>query len=237
MAELMDIMGYCNSNFSLDFDEHDKWEGQLLLEDDGWFEGIVVDNNRAYKGDRFIFGVYYPKKIIELFKLSPNSVSPPFIFRGRRDAKTYVGKFEVLGLFGSMPSGACSISTQYVESVRKNTDSEMAILKAKIQKYKNELLDSSCKELYYNSLDTRYLMCKMLFARYVGKEFTDEELRKIMDDCQPIYQRVERKTVEKVRRLMDERKKEYQEVFGSDDKVEFSGKVLSKNFPDALPFN
>jgi len=39
-------------------------EGQILLQDDGWFEGIVVDPSSSYTEDRFIFDVYYLEKVV-----------------------------------------------------------------------------------------------------------------------------------------------------------------------------
>ena len=59
MAKLMDIKGYWDMSGSFNFNDNDMWEGKILLNDDGWFEGIVVDPNSSYTEDRFIFGVYY----------------------------------------------------------------------------------------------------------------------------------------------------------------------------------
>lgn len=69
-------------------------------------------------------GVYYPEKVIKLFKFTPINVSAPFVFNSKRDAKGYAGKFETIGLFGTMFCGASHIITQYAESVRENTEVE-----------------------------------------------------------------------------------------------------------------
>ena len=203
MAKLMDIMGLWNRDSSLDFNENDKWEGKLLLEEDGWFEGIVSDINSPYKDDRFIFGVYYPGKFIELLKISPTNVSNPYCFHANRDAKTYDGKFEVIGLFGNMPYGNCSISTQYAEFVRENTSLESTTLKAQIQKYKNEIMDSDNREFYYNTLDMRNSMCKILLANYEGRKLTNDDARNIKNECQPIEDRIESKIAEKMHSIDD----------------------------------
>lgn len=65
----MDIKGYWNMFYGYDFNDRDMWEGQILLSDVGWFEGIVVDPNSFYTEDRFIFGVYYPGKVVNYFSL------------------------------------------------------------------------------------------------------------------------------------------------------------------------
>ena len=55
MAKLMDIKGYWGVSFG-PYNENDIWEGKILLNDDGWFEVIVVDPNSSYKGDRLVYG-------------------------------------------------------------------------------------------------------------------------------------------------------------------------------------
>ena len=97
VSKLVDIKGYWNMSIGYSFNDNGMWEGKLLLEDDGWFEGIVNDLTSPYTGDRMIFGIYHPTKIIELFKVSPANVSDPFVFRGQRTTIGYEGYFSVLG--------------------------------------------------------------------------------------------------------------------------------------------
>ena len=91
MSMLKDIKGYWNVGYSYDFNDVNMWEGQILLEEDGWFEGIVVDPKSSYTEDRFIFGVYHPDKVIELFKLTPINISSFFVFHGKKSEKGYDG--------------------------------------------------------------------------------------------------------------------------------------------------
>ena len=144
MSKLVDIKGYWNMSGGYDFNDTDMWEGKLLLEDDGWFEGIVNDPSSPYTGDRFVFGIYHPAKIIELLKVSPSNVSDPFVFRGQRDAKGYDGDFSVLGFFGEQYCGVSHLITQHVdylkeknypEVVDRDTESEKAELAKRYQTY------------------------------------------------------------------------------------------------------
>ena len=112
MSKLMNIKGYWNMSGGYDFNNNDMWEGKLLLEDDGWFEGIVFDPNSPYIGDRMIFGIYHPDKVIELIKVSPANVSDPFVFRGQKDGDVYEGEFSVLGLFGEHYCGMNRMVTE-----------------------------------------------------------------------------------------------------------------------------
>ena len=191
MAKLMDIKGYWDMSGSFDFNDNDMWEGKILLDDDGWFEGIVVDSNSSYTEDRFIFGVYHPEKIIELFKFTPINVSAPFVFHGKRDAKGYDGEFETIGLFGAMPCGVSHIITQYAESVRENTEVEIDELEKRIQRYKQSIMDETGKEFYNNSI-----------AKRNSREFTSEETQQIMEECQPVNDRVMTATEEEAKRFV-----------------------------------
>lgn len=190
MGKLNDIKGYWDASYTYDFNDNDMWEGKILLEDDGWFEGIVVDPYSSYTEDRFIFGVYHPEKVIELFKFTPTSISSPFVFHGKRDAKGYDGEFEIIGLFGPTPYGVSHIITQDAEVVRGNVDAEVEELKAKIQRYKDSIMDEVGKSFYDNSIAMRNSMCQIILRNYEGRGFTAEETQKIMEECQPVNDRV-----------------------------------------------
>ena len=218
MSKLNDLKGYWDMSYNYNFNDNDMWEGKILLEDDGWFEGIVVDPNSSYKEDRFIFGVYHQGKIIELFKFTPINVSAPFVFHGTRDAKGYDGQFETIGLFGSMPCGVSHLITQDAELVRGNVDSEKAELEAKIQRYKNSIMDEVGKEFYNNSIAMRNSMCQIILRNYEGRGFSSEESQKIMEECQPVNDRVIDATEQEVKRLV---KKMPKDLFDNDDDLPF----------------
>ena len=135
------------------------WEGKFLLEDDGWFEGVVKDpSSISYPDDRFIFGVYHPGKVIELFKWTPTSISSPFVFYGKKDAKGYDGRLEVIEIFGTMPFGASRIVTQEAQDVKDASDEEVNGVKARIDRYKCLLMDDIGREFYDNSIAMRRRM-------------------------------------------------------------------------------
>lgn len=199
---------------SFEFNDNDMWEGKILLDEDGWFEGIVVDPNSSYTEDRFIFGVYHPEKVIELFKFTPINVSAQFVFHGKRDAKGYDGEFETIGLFGAMPCGVSHIITQYAESVRENTEAETNELEKRIQRYKQSIMDETGKEFYDNSIAMRNSMCQIILRNYEGRGFTSEETQQIMEECQPVNDRVMTATEEEAKRLV---KKMPKNLFEDDD--------------------
>lgn len=199
MTKLIDIKGYWNMSDGYDFNDRDMWEGKILLYDDGWFEGIVVDPNSSYTEDRFIFGVYHPGKVVELFKFTPISVSAPFVFHGRRDTKGYEGQFEKIGLFGAMP---CGNSYIYTEVTRENVDDESKILETKIQRYKSSIMDEKGQEFYNNSIAMRKTMIQSVLRNYEGQGFTSEEIDALRKEFAPVNERVMQATEEEVKRIV-----------------------------------
>lgn len=208
MGKLNDIKGYWNMSGGCDFNDNDMWEGKIILEEDGWFEGIVQDPNSPYTGDRMVFGIYHPTKVIELLKVAPMEVSDPFIFRGKRDAKGYDGNFSAIGLIGEMPLGVSHIITQDVEHLveigdligkDRNIESEKEDLLKRLEAFKEV---DSFKDLYENTLAMRTQMSEIILRNYVGVGFSKEEQETVMSVVQPINDRVEKATVEEVKRLV-----------------------------------
>lgn len=202
MEKLIDIKGYWDDSYKYSFNDFNMWEGKILLEDDGWFEGIVVDPHSPYKKDRFVFGVYHPNKVIELFKFTPVAVCLPFVFHGKRDPKGYSGEFEEINLLGSIPYGVSHIITQEVERIRENIEPEIDELKIRIQKYKYNTMDEVGKKFYDNSIAMRKSMCQIILRNYEGRGFNREEVQQIMEEVQPVNERVIKSTDEEIKRLV-----------------------------------
>lgn len=203
-------------SYGYDFNDRDMWEGQILLQDDGWFEGIVVDPSSSYTEDRFIFGVYHPEKVVELFKFTPLSVSAPFVFHGKRDAKGYDGQFEAIGLFGI--AGNSHIITQYAEMARRNVDDEVKTLETKIQRYKSSIMDETGQEFYDNTISMRKTMTQSVLRNYEGKGFTSEEIDELREEFEPVNDRVIQATEEDVKRLVKQMPKD---LFNEDEDLPF----------------
>ena len=181
MTKLMDIKGFWNMNGNQSFNDNNMWEGKILLEDDGWFEGIVVDSNSSYKGNRFIFGVYFPEKMIELYKVTPSIGIAPLVFHGIRDVKGYDGEFECVGMFESTPCGVSHIITQYSTLDKNNMDIEIEKLKKKIELYKGTLLNEITEVFYTKYLSSRKALCTYFERRINGDNLTEEEWDNYID--------------------------------------------------------
>ena len=205
MSKLVDIKGYWNMSGGYDFNDNDMWEGKLLLEDDGWFEGIVNDPTSPYTGDRMVFGIYHPTKIIELLKVSPANVSDPFVFRGQRDAKGYDGDFSVLGWFGELRCGVSHLITQHVDYLKeknypevanRDTEAEKEELAKRIASFKQ---NDDFAELYENTLGMRSNLSEYVLRKYNGETFTREQIEAFLE---PVSDRVEEDTRNAVKKLV-----------------------------------
>lgn len=202
MSKLHDIKGYFDSSYSYQFNDRDMWEGKILVEDDGWFEGVVKDVSSSYTEDRFIFGVYHPGKVIELFKWTPTSFSSPFVFHGKKSDEGYQGEFEVIGLLDTVPYGVSRITTE--EKVLSSDEEKIEIddVKRRIDRYKVFFMDDVGREFYDNSIAMRSSMCEIILRGYEGREFTPEESDSIMSECGPVNDRVIEATCDVVKQYM-----------------------------------
>ena len=134
----------------------DVWQGTAILTDDGWFEGIVVDPNSTYKGNRLVFGCYILEKRIEMLKLTPTIVSDPLIFRvwGKKNAK-YTGAIYVAGNVLEIKIGTVVIDIEELHEI------DMTELKSKIQLYK-DVMDHKNRIFYNNVNDVRDMIIDLI---------------------------------------------------------------------------
>ena len=219
MAKIIDIKGFWNMDYGFDFNDKNIWEGQILLQDDGWFEGVVVDKPSSYKEDRFVFGVYYPRKVIDLYKFTPINMSAPFIFHGEKQVNGYDGQFNVIGLFSTMPCGNSRIVTKEVDLIRpQRIEEEIQKLETKIQRYKNTIMDETGKEFYENTIAMRKTMVESVLRNYEGRGFTQKEIDVLSGEFIPVNDGVMQSTEDEVKRLV---KKMPDTIFDDDDDLPF----------------
>ncbi len=187
MSKIFNIKGYYNEVFERNFNNHDMWEGKIFLNDDGWFEGIVVDPYSLYKEDRIVFGIYYPNKTIRLFKCTPVSVSDPFDFSCTYEDGAYQGFLDAITSYGLYLYGTAKITTA---EVTKNIDQETLDLKNKIQRYKDNIMDATTGLFYHNAVALRSVLSKVILKNYEGKDWTREEIEEVKRTSAPYDERI-----------------------------------------------
>lgn len=184
MSRLIDIKGYWNSVGAYVFRDDDSWEGKILLDEDGWFEGIVNDSNSTYTGDRMVYGIYHPGKIIRLVKISPKDVSNPLVFEAIRDVKGYNGNFSEIRKSLQENLGSSYIITgdvqdligcDYPEYCNRNVEIELDDVMKRINAFKK---GKQFEELYESNKELKEEISEILLQNYQNKKITNREIEK-----------------------------------------------------------
>ena len=183
-------------SYKHDYNEQNMWEGQIIVYEDNWFEGVVIDPASTYTKDRFVFGVYFPGKGIELLKLTPGKVSNPFVFRGKKNNKGYNGTFNVIGQCWEEELGVNQISLK--DSELQDTEE----LQSRINCWKKSMVDVQNIYLYECIVQMRFKIIKVLRAQYEGRELTTDEVDKILKDWEPMNEKVFNQTKEAIKKLV-----------------------------------
>lgn len=135
MEKIYNITGYWNMGFDYNFDEKDKWDGLIVLDEDGWFEGIV--NNPANK-KRIILGMFIPEKGIEIIKIDENNMYP-LLYHCKKVRNSYDGEFNISGLLGEIRCGMAHITVTENTIIKENGKEELINL---INNMKKNILNS-----------------------------------------------------------------------------------------------
>lgn len=135
MEKIYNITGYWNMGFDYNFDENDKWDGLIVLDEDGWFEGIV--NNPANK-KRIILGMFIPEKGIEIIKIDENNMYP-LLYHCKKVRNSYDGEFNISGLLGEIRCGMAHITVTENTIIKENGKEELINL---INNMKKNILNS-----------------------------------------------------------------------------------------------
>lgn len=170
MAKLIDIKGYWNMANDWDFDEKNVWEGQILLQEDGWFEGIVVDPHSEYTQDRFVFGACHEGCVIFLNKFTPLETSTPLIFQGEFNGHDYTGEVDSVSL---MTAYKCGNARMLTEEVHKDLEEQSQELTTRIEGFKNTKMNKAFMEIYHNLLVRRQEFTEEVMATYFEKHPQD----------------------------------------------------------------
>lgn len=152
MKQLINIKGYWSLLDNHTFKETDILEGSIIMNPDGWFEGLTTDLNS--KSVSFVFGELSYNKKITLYKFTESKISPQFELVGECVVTGYDGKFEIIGVIQPLSCGVCHIDCKYPE-VSEESDL-FKQLEQDIEDYKTKHMDTICKTFYDSFISTHY---------------------------------------------------------------------------------
>jgi len=90
MKKICGINDEVKSNIYKDWSEF--YRGNIILDEDGWFEGYLSQVGYTYAC--FIFGIYHKEGIMELYYCHGDE---PLVFHGTITRKSFKGSFKHLG--------------------------------------------------------------------------------------------------------------------------------------------
>lgn len=141
MEKLMNVCGYWNMNFDEEYNNKEKWEGQIILAEDNWFEGIVKNNDDNI--ERMIMGFYNPQSYIELLKTIPNELLKSYLYHCDWSFEGYNGEFSIINQDGELFCGTALITAIETEiSKQMNYSKEQhGLIPDELEKETNELIN------------------------------------------------------------------------------------------------
>lgn len=135
MKSINEIDGYIYG-----FDKRRWFKGKLLLDGDGWVEGIInLSNNDLNNGKRFVFGNFYPEKLLELFELSLTNNNETLNFHAEKCPKDYTGKVLCINGSNQEQYGLCSIIMKEQKLDPKSVSCEIEELESEIEEFKKRM--------------------------------------------------------------------------------------------------
>lgn len=94
MSELYEIESKYRPLELDDYEDENTWSGKIIVEEDGWFEGIIREKTEE-DVDIFVFGIYLPESKIEVHTISPYIDRRATVYYGRKSLDTFFGRYEI----------------------------------------------------------------------------------------------------------------------------------------------
>lgn len=149
-----------------------NFEGKLLVDEEGWFEGIVKNPYDVEKKDEFIFGVCHDNIAIELIKIGDAKEIDPVLYVCYREDNSHIlnGEFMLLSSFNSETYGRSFMNfdraNYYDNNNTRNVGKEIEELQESINNFKN---DNNINKLYEEALNNKTALSYNLYNK-INKE-------------------------------------------------------------------
>lgn len=143
--------------------------GYILIDEDGWTEGIIKSKNSEGPTKRFVFGIFHRPHIIELYSVDNNNPSEVHKFYGARTFyldKFYKGQSSIVQDSVEYNSKECDISAVLIEKDPRDLDTEKDDFIDRFKKWKQQEVTGKVKELYTSYLADKQALSDALIQKY-----------------------------------------------------------------------
>jgi len=164
------IKCYLDMSYEQKYDENNMWEGNIFIQENGFFEGII--SNKESGNETLIFGIYYPDKFIRMYKVNSVFTEKPFRLDAKAEDESYEGNFYQIDLFGETMCGNCKIGITD-RPLEEQNNVEIVFFQKKLDYFKNKKLDALAKDFYLRQKREICLLNK-------------KELKEIISKCSPV---------------------------------------------------
>ncbi len=131
------------------------WEGQAILYEDGWFEGIAKNSKDKLQNEALILGVYFPGRAIEVMQIMSDDNISHLVLSGEKNEKIYSGQCYLRDLF-DLKLGSSRIKTRLAKRQDDLEDKVLAI----------ETLIKESNFLYNEDLYNREAIIESVKSKY-----------------------------------------------------------------------
>lgn len=147
MEKYYEITGYWNLVGEHNFNEKNKWQGQVILNENGWFEGVAHDFDSSKTTCRLIFGLFKPGQGIYLYKMAPRTLCEPQIINGTYNEDYLEGELYAISFRGTQSIGVSRIKTNEIAKEQLPEDFNEQIEEAKTKTEGASFYDSLYSKL------------------------------------------------------------------------------------------
>lgn len=155
MKYINKINGYIHG-----YDNQMLFEGMILIDDEGWVEGILTSPNKDSK--KFVFGFSYNEKVIELFGLALSNNNVALNFHVEEQSDEYNGQVLAINEVNQQLYGLCSL---VMKDQELSSDFEVDKLEEKIESFKNNM-DLYGKAFYIGTIKNKDRIIKSIIDDY-----------------------------------------------------------------------
>lgn len=156
------------------YDHQRLFKGRLLSDEQGWVEGIIESLDNGKLGEkRFVFGTFYPGKVIELFELSLTTNNSTLNFHIEKEGIDYKGQVLTMDEPSAQLYGLCSLIVRDPELDSENNLGDVEQLEHEIEVFKSGM-DLYGRAFYQASIEDKDRIMKVVADSYrVGSDIKE----------------------------------------------------------------